>query len=458
MRSLQRRDFLSTSAAALLAGATRGADRRPSFVFLMTDDQRWDSMSCAGHPVFQSPQMDRLAREGAFFQRMFVTNSLCGPSRACNLTGLYSHSHGVRTNDQKNGLPPEQVIFPEVLRRDGYETAFIGKWHSPGFGRGRTWDYYFGFRGQGAYFNPPIAENQEPDRRYDGYMDDILTDHAISFLKRDHRQPFCLLLWFKSPHRSWQCAPRYEARYRDVTFPRPPTFDADLSGKPRAVQQVDMRIGDFEDFRDYDDFMRRYYRCLCGVDDNVGRVLGALDELGLTDDTCCVYSSDNGFFNGEYRWFDKRLMYEPSLRVPLLVRYPRRIAAGQRPTALATHLDLAPTLLDLAGAPPLPRQHGRSLVPLLTGPTPADWRRDFLYEYYEFPGAHSVRKNRGVRGERYKLIHYFDEPQEWELLDLQEDPHETRNLIDSPAHQPVVAELRERLTALRRASDDPDLT
>lgn len=461
MKHISRRDFIKVSSASLLGTALsfemlsckKGA-KSPNFVFFLTDDQRWDGMSCAGNPVIKTPNMDRIAQQGIRFENMFVTTSLCGPSRASFLTGKYVHNHGVRRNGE--GLSKDQVTFPEMLKQAGYETAFIGKWHNTDQGKDRGFDYTFGFKGQGRYNNPIISENFGPEKEYEGYVTDILTNHAIQFLEKGHEKPFCLLLWFKAPHRSWIPAKRFEDLYKDMTMPEPPTFHDDYQGRPDAIKNTDMRIGDFDDVPDLDTFLKSYYRTLAGVDENVGRVLDVLDRLDLTDETVVAYSGDNGFFLGEHHFFDKRLMYEPSIRVPLLVRYPKMIKPGSTNQELVLNVDVGPTILDLAGVAIPPDVDGKSVKSLLQGIS-VPWRKDFLYEYYEYPAVHSVRKNRGVRTKRWKYIHYFEEPEEFELYDIQNDPEEMNNLYGNPAYQDVVAQLRERLNELRRELHDPDL-
>jgi len=458
---ISRRHFLRFSAAGLAATAFSAGwtscltpRKRPNMVFFLTDDQRWDGMSCAGNPVLETPNMDRIAAEGIRFENAFVTTSLCGPSRASFLTGKYAHIHGVRLNGQS--LPAEQTTFPELLKASGYETAFIGKWHNRDQGKGRGFDYTFGFKGQGRYRNPVISENFGPEKEYEGHITDILADHAIKFLKKEHSRPFCLLLWFKAPHRSWIPAERFKNLFEGMRMPEPPTFHDSYEGKPEAVRNADMKVGDFEDVPDLDTFLKNYYRTLAGVDENIGRILEALDDLGLAEDTVVVHSGDNGFFLGEHHFFDKRLMYEESIRVPLLVRYPRIIRAGTVCREMALNVDVAPTLLELAGVPVPTDMQGKSLKPFLQG-RDIPWRKDFLYEYYEYPAVHMVRKHRGVRTKRWKYIHYFEEPQEFELYDIQNDPGEMDNLFTNPAYRDVVTQLRERMVELRRELDDPDL-
>ncbi len=463
MKNISRRKFLSSTSLTLLGSAfslgtfacSLKNKRRPNFVFFLTDDQRWDGMSCAGNKILKTPNMDRIADEGIRFENMFVTNSLCGPSRASYLTGKYSHNHGVRRNGMALSL--KHKTFPELLKEGGYETAFIGKWHNNDLGRNRNFDYTFGFKGQGRYYNPVIAENNGPDIEYEGHVTDILADKAIEYLKKDHTRPFCLLVWFKAPHRSFQPAERFKKLYQDVEIPKPENFNDDYAGRPDAVKNANMKIGEFADVPDYQTFVKDYYRCLAGVDENVGRVLDALKRQGLENDTAVVYAGDNGFFIGEHHFFDKRFMYEESIRVPLLVSYPRMIKAGTVASQMILNVDIAPTFLDMAGMD-VSSEHldGKSFKSLLQRKR-INWRDDFLYEYYEYPGPHSGRKNRGIRTERWKFIHFFEEPQEYELYDLKNDPHEMKNLINDPNYHAVVSQLSIRMTELRKELKDPDL-
>jgi arylsulfatase A-like enzyme len=451
----------------------RGA---PNILFVMTDDQRRDAMSAYGNPILKTPHMDRLAAGGVRFDLAFVTNALCAPSRASILTGLYSHAHGVITNGDARafadqpGLSEATPTFPALLRRAGYFTALVGKWHLRSEPTG--FDQWVIFPGQGAYQDPEMVANGVR-LKLRGHADDVVGDQALTFLReRPKDRPFCLLYQFKSPHRSWMPAARFESAFADVPIPIPRTFEDRLQGRPEALRQAEMAIADMPDFRDrgvpeslsreerkrknLEALVKNYYRVLLSVDENLGRVLDYLDKEGLVKSTVVVYTSDNGFFLGEHGLFDKRLMYEPSIRVPLLVRFPRRARAGLADrTHMVLNVDVAPTLLELAGVHAPAGLHGRSFVPLLEGKE-APWRDAILYEYYEYPAEHCVRKNRGVRTDRYKLIHFYEQPEEWELYDLATDPDETVNLAPRKDQAARVRELKAKLEELRRAVGDAD--
>jgi len=447
--------------------ATTGRSARPNILFIMTDDQRYDAMSCAGNEILKTPNMDRLAEQGLRFRNAFVTTSLCGPSRASILTGQYAHTTGVRTN--RDRLRPDAVTFPRLLQQAGYRTGIVGKWHlritPPGF------DYHAVLPGQGRYQDPLLIINGER-RKFHGHCTDVITDRALEFLRQSRSQPFCLLLHYKASHRTWIPAERFAGLFRQVTIPEPETFHETYAGKSRAVAEADMKVADMKDFRErgvpqdlpaeqrkrgnFQALVKYYYRTLAGVDENLGRVLRFLDEHGLTDNTLVIYTSDNGFFLGEHGFFDKRLMYEESIRVPLLVRYPRLVRAGASDEHMVLNIDLCPTILALAGVPIPPGVQGMSLVPLLQARA-VPWRESFLYEFFEFPGVHSVRKHRGVRTERWKYIHFYEPPEEFELYDLQADPHERRNLYGQTRYAEVVEQLRAELVRLRAATKDPEL-
>ncbi|MSR32842.1 MAG: DUF4976 domain-containing protein [Gemmataceae bacterium] len=443
-------------AACVLSLFGQGAQEdstRPNLVIMMTDDQRHDALSCAGNTILKTPNLDRLAAEGVRFQNAFVTNALCAPSRATLLTGLYSHANGVMDNKTRV-ITPGIPLLSERLQAAGYEVAFCGKSHIQGALRDRKWDYYFGYREQGVYHNPLIAEGTDgKDIRYPGYMDDIVTDHAVAWLKKKRSKPFCLFLFFKAPHRSWQRAERHKDLFKNIEIPKPATWDDDRKLKPKAFADADNVIGNFKDVPSLDQFLKDYYATIVAVDENVGKVYDTLKGLGSLDRTAILFTADNGFFAGEWKAFDKRLMHEPSIRVPMLLRYPPLAKKGTLEKAMALNLDIHPTMLEIAGEKVPQGLHGKSLVPLLRGQR-AGWRQDWLYEYFEFPGPHSVKKNRGVRGERYKFIHYFEEPQEYELYDLEKDPLERTNLAYLPEFALLRAKLAQRLLQLRQETGD----
>ena len=473
MEKMSRREFarLGTGVAlgALAAPRAAGAAKpvqimkdRPNVIFFMTDDQRWDSIGRAGNPWLKTPNIDRIANEGAYFTNCFVTNSLCGPSRATCLTGQYSHNTGVKVNELTFPLDQETIL--ERARRDyGYSTAFVGKWHNKNWGRDRQFDYYFGFRGQGQYHDPLIQENDQPEKTYPGWVEDILADHTIEYIKKAAQgdKPFFVCHWFKTPHQDCAPAERHKDLFKDVTFPKPPTFDTDYAGKPKAVREADMKIGGqgpTSYVQDWQEFIRNYYRVLTGVDENVGRILDTLDELGLAENTLVIFTSDNGYFHGEFGFFDKRLMYEPSLRIPLMMRYPRRIKPATVVEEFALNVDFAPTIMDYAGMTVPKEVDGRSLSGLMSGEKPCDWREDFLYEYYAFPDWHNVKPLKGVRGKRWKYIEYYDFPaHEFELYDLESDPLEQKNLYGDPQYREIQIQMAQRLYELRLESGDPDL-
>lgn len=463
--------------ASLQACATVGrsaAARRPNVLFIMTDDHAQSALSSYGNTLLKTPNLDRIGDEGVRFTQAFVTNSLCLPSRASYLTGQYSHAHGMVTNGAESGFTNEPLLkhettYPVILRRAGYHAAVVGKWHvnTPPEG----YEYTAVLPGQGQYFDPEIIVNGAMTRAR-GHTDDVIGDQAVAYLRgRPADQPFVLLCQFKAPHRGWEPAPRFRAAFADIEIPAPPSLFEPLGTRPVPVQKSDMLLGDMPDYRsrgvsadlpyeerarlNHQHFIKDYYRVLLGVDQNVGRVLGELDRLGLSENTVVVYTTDNGFFLGEHGLFDKRLMYEPSIKVPMLVRYPAAIAPRQVNTEhMLLNIDVAPSLLNFAGVAAAPTMQGSSWAPLVRGERPA-WRRDFLYQYFEFPAAHCVRKHRGVRDERWKLIHW-ELPEAWELYDLQADPSETFNLAGRPDYAAQQTRLRLRLTQLRREYGDVD--
>ena len=453
------------------AGTIAGSGCRPNIVFIMSDDHASHALSCYGSKINKTPNLDRIAQEGIRLDNCFCTNSICAPSRATILTGKYSHLNGVRDNRQK--FDGSQQTFPKLLQRAGYQTAMVGKWHLKSEPTG--FDYWNIFPGQGAYHDPIMFEMGKK-RKLKGYATDLVADFSIDFLKnRDTERLFCLLCQHKAPHRRWLPDEAHAAMYEDRDIPAPETFDDDYTGRGTAAHEAEMRIADHLQPDDvkvdppeglspdelkhwkYQRYIKDYLRVVASMDDNVGRLLDYLEEAGLVEDTLVVYTSDQGFYLGDHGWFDKRFMYEESLRMPFLVRYPGEIAPGALNDDMVLNVDFAPTFLDYAGAPIPDDMQGRSIRPSLRGKTPKNWRTSMYYQYYEYPAVHMVHKHYGVRTERHKLIHFYGEAlDEWELFDLEKDPHELHSVYGEPAYADVVKELKAELARLRRELQVPE--
>jgi arylsulfatase A-like enzyme len=460
---------VSAVAAPRLKAQSSESGRKPNIVFLLGEGQRADALSLAGNKLLKTPNHDRIGREGVWFRNAFVMNALCAPARAAAMTGMYSHATGALGNDTNRPIPPSIPLFSDLLRQAGYEVALCGKAHIGEGARDRYWDYYFAYNSPSTDFYHPLMYEGRNGKytgpeKYSGYADDIITDHALGWLQQKRDKPFCLCLWFQAPH-----APFYRARrdldlYNGVPIPKPDTFDDDLKGypgKPRAFADADNKIGTTllsdDDPRSLEELVKDYYAGLVDVDRNIGRVFEWLTETGQLDDTIILHSSDHGFFLGEWRMYDKRFMHEPSIRVPMMIRYPRAFRAGSVVNEMVLNIDVAPTILELAGIAIPDRVQGKSMVKLAKGEE-TTWRKDWLYEYYEYPGSQQVRPNRGVRTERYKYIEYFLPPEEFELYDLQTDPGERNNLYGNPQYAELTRTLRQRLTELRKETGDPALT
>jgi arylsulfatase A-like enzyme len=488
-----RRSFLKTSAGVLgglalsqssletLAAKEISPGRKPNIIVFLGEGLRYDEMSCVGHPIVKTPNMDRIAQEGMSFRNSFTTNALCLPSRASMLTGLYSHSVNAMGNEPTthqigegtgNGPIPHNIpLVSDLLHDAGYETGFFGKAHIKGGLQDRYWDYYFGFNGRADYYNPVLTEGIagkfSKTKPCEGYLDDVVTDHALTWLEQERDKPFCLFLNPFAPHAPFYRARRHLDLYNGVTIPKPSTFDDDLKGypgKPSAFGQANNKIGTTiladDNPRTLEEVCKDHYAGVVDNDDNLGRLIDWLEHTGKLDDTVIVLTSDHGFFLGEWRMYDKRFMHEPSIRVPFMVRYPKLIKAKSVCEQIALNVDITPTLLEFAGIEVPAAMHGRSLVPLLKGEQPENWRKDWLYEYYEYPQWEHVRPHRGVRTERYKLIHYhklaaFPElPEEFELYDLQKDPGELNNLHGKPGFAALTEQLLNRITELRKETGD----
>ena len=452
-------------ALATFAEQLKAERKKPNIVCVVGEGLRWDELSLTGNKVVQTPNLDRIGRQGCTFKNAFVVNALCLPSRATFLTGMYSHTTGAVSNVEGK-IPERFPLVSDLLHKAGYETAFLGKSHIEGALMDHYWDYYFGFVGQADYYRPKVTEGvggmYQPAKIYEGeYVDTLLTRKAVDWLKQPRTKPFCMFLWFYAPH-----APFYRPKdmvndLNGVPIPKPKSFDENLNGylgKPRAVADADNKIGYSEVFSDdprsLEELVKNHYVGVKDNDRNVGVVWQELERQKIVDDTAVLLSSDHGFFLGEHHLYDKRLMYEPSIRVPMIVSYPGQVEPGTESDEMVLNLDLAPTLLDIAGMLAPPEMQGKSMLPLAERHANVRWRKDWLYEYYEYPGFENVRPCRGVRTQRYKLIHFFLEPQEFELYDLHTDPDEMNNLYGKPENAELIAHLKERLAALRAETHD----
>jgi arylsulfatase A-like enzyme len=472
-----------------------------NLVFLFSDDHAAHALSAyRAHLSVRrallpaTPNLDRLAASGMLFTNAFVTNSICGPSRATVLTGQYGHLNGVMTNAES--LHPTSITFPRLLRESGYATSLFGKWHLKSEPAG--FDHFEVLAGQGPYYNPTLHSAFDTVR-HEGYTNDVITERALSWLEgRDRARPFLMMLHFNAPHRFWDPGPGQLTLFRDTLFAEPPTFWDDGSGRVFPTRDAEMTIGldlfdrdlklvtpdnltpdqrlaweaaygpENERFRSlalqgedatrwkYQRYIKDYMRVVLAMDAAVGRVLDRLDATGLSDSTVVIYTSDQGFFLGDRGWFDKRWMYEESLRTPMLVRWPGVVPAGSVNHELVMNLDLAQTMLDLAAVQAPPVMQGSSLVPLLRGSDSSGWRDAIYYQYFAYPDWHMVHRQYGIRTRTHKLIHYY-EVDRWELFDLSRDPLEMRSVHADPGYREVRDRLEARLGELRRQYGAPEI-
>ncbi|NJN27217.1 MAG: sulfatase [Cyclobacteriaceae bacterium] len=483
------------------------SDTPPNIVFIMSDDHAYQAISAYGHGLNETPNIDRIAKEGVIFTRSTVTNSICAPSRAVMLTGKHSFKNGKVDNVQPFNW--DQDNFPKLLQAHGYQTALIGKIHLDGLPQG--FDYSMVLPGQGHYYNPDFLVNGER-KRIPGYVTEITTESALDWLenKRDKDKPFCMLYHQKAPHRNWQPAPKYLTLYDDTTFEPPFNYFDDYDGRGTAAKEQEMEIdgharwghdfkmivdpnGDSTGFYNelkrmdstqranwlaeytpkneamkaqnlqgkelavwkFNRYIKDYLRTIKSVDDGVGEMLDYLDKNSLAENTIVVYTSDQGFYLGEHGWFDKRFMYEESFRTPLLIRYPKEIKPGTTNKKLVQNLDYAPTFLDYAGIPIPEEMQGESFRQLVSGKTD-HWRDAVYYTYYEYPSVHMVKRHYGVATERYKLIHFYYDIDEWEMYDLEKDPHEMNSVYDDPEYKEVQEMMHEKLKEQRAKYGDSD--
>ena len=456
---------------------------KPNIVFIMSDDHASHAMSCYGSRINTTPNLDRIADDGMRFDNCFCTNSICTPSRAAILAGTYNHVNGVTTLS----TPMDNRIqtFPKLLQQHGYQTAVFGKWH---LGTGPEhcptgFDDWAVLPGQGLYHNPEFIFNG-PDggtrQNVHGYVTDIITDMSLDWLdSRDPQKPFCLLCHHKAPHREWEPDEKHAAMYLNEEIPEPDTLYDDYSNRASAAAAAEMRVGVHMEKGDlkciinkslpegelrkwaYQRYIKDYLRVIASIDDNVGRILDWLDHENLTDDTVVIYTSDQGFFLGDHGWYDKRFMYEESLRMPFIVRYPKEIRPQAQCGDIVLNVDFPSLVLDLAGVEVPGDFQGRSFRSQLRGVTPPDWRTSFYYRYWMHKAHHNVYAHYGVRTHDHKLIYYYSdglgqtgaidesyEP-EWELFDLKKDPNEMHNVYGDPGYATVARKLKDELHRLQ---------
>jgi len=507
--------LLASFCLSLLFSLAGIAAERPNIVFIFTDDHAPHAIG-AYDGIYKSinptPNIDKLARQGMLFQNSFCTNSICGPSRAVIQTGKHSHLNGFMQNG--NRFDGSQQTFPKLLQKSGYQTAMIGKWHLGTDPQG--FDYWDVLPGQGMYYNPFML-SKEGRRKVPGYCTDIVTELALDWLKENSKseKPFMLMCQHKAPHRTWMPALRHLNLYDGIDVPTPSTlfdkFEDNASPARHQELEIDRHMNlvydlfvdpyegwdpeegkslDRSGFRNlktmtpqqrkawdaaygpkndaflkakltgkelvkwkYQRYIKNYLRCVKGVDESVGKILKYLDDAGLSENTIVIYSSDQGFYLGDHGWYDKRWMYEESLKMPLIVKWPGVTKPGSVNKNLVQNLDYAETFLDIAKTKIPDDMQGASMVPLLKGKTPTDWRKSIYYHYYEFPSVHMVAKQYGIRSERYKLIRFY-QFDEWEFYDLEKDPKELKNQYNNPEYQSEIARMKKELSSLRAGYGD----
>ncbi|MFK7911698.1 MAG: sulfatase [Akkermansiaceae bacterium] len=481
---------------SLVCALTVSADKKPNIIWIFSDDHSYQTIGAYGgrlQHLNMTPNIDRLASQGMRFDRCYVSNSICGPARAVLLTGKHSHLNGKR--DNKESFDHDQMSFAKILQKNGYQTAMIGKIHLNGAMQG--FDYWDVLPGQGKYNNPDFISS-DGKKKNKGYVTDVITDKTLNWLKeqRDKSKPFMLMMHHKAPHRNWTPAKRHMPKYADVEIPEPPTLFDDYSGRGTAAKMQDMTIektmrlnADLKVGKWYKNnkqfaarnayyaehkptgkelvkwkyqlYMKDYLRCIWAVDESVGRLLDYLKQSDLEKNTIVMYCSDQGFYMGEHGWFDKRFMYEESYRTPLIVRWPEHVKPGSTNEDLVQNIDFAETFLDLAGVEAPEEMQGESIVPLMKGKTPQDWRSSLYYHYYEYPAFHhAVRRHEGVSEKRFKLIRFYGEDvpngEEWEFYDLKNDPQEMKSEYANPKYKDKIPGLKKELQRLRKYYKVPE--
>ncbi|MCM1067814.1 MAG: sulfatase [Muribaculaceae bacterium] len=492
------------------AKASDSQSKPLNIVYIMTDDHTAQMMSCYDTRYAHTPNLDRIAADGVRFTNSFVANSLSGPSRACMLTGKHSHKNGF-TDNTTCVFDGSQPTFPKYLQKAGYQTALFGKWHLESLPQG--FDRWEIVPGQGDYYNPDFIVESGDTVQVHGYLTDLITDKSLDWLEngRDESKPFCLLIHHKAIHRNWLADTAHLSLFEDRTFPVPENFYDNYEGRTAAAEQemsvikdmdliydlkmnradkdsrlkeryesyigrmdsaqraawdafydpiteefyaADLKGRDLAEWK-YQRYMRDYLKVVKSLDDNVGRVLDYLEEKGLLDNTLVVYTSDQGFYMGEHGWFDKRFMYEESFHTPLIMRLPEGMERRGDIEQMVQNIDYGPTFLDIAGVEVPADMQGVSLLPLLKGENPADWRDALYYHFYEYPAEHSVKRHYGVRDGRYKLIHFYNDIDQWELYDLASDPTEMHNIYGTEGTDSITSVMMAKLKDMQEQYDDP---
>jgi len=464
------------------------SESKPNIIFIMSDDHASHAMSCYGSRINSTPNLDRIADGGMRFDNCFCTNSICTPSRASILTGTYNHVNGVTT--LLTLLDNKLQTFPKLLQENGYQTAIFGKWHL-GMGPEHCptgFDDWAVLPGQGRYHNPEFLF-KGPDggtkRTVPGYVTDLITDMSLDWLKeRDKERPFCLLYQHKAPHRPWYPDEKHAGMYLNEDIPEPATLQDDYTNRASAAKAAEMRVGVDMNSTDlkceiphelpekemrkwgYQRYIKDYLRVVASIDDNVGRVLDYLEREGLAENTIVIYTSDQGFFLGDHGWFDKRFMYEESLRMPFIIKYPKEVQPGSVNDDIVLNLDFAPLFLDMAGVPIPDSIQGQSFRQILQGNTPKEWRQSMYYRYWMHKRDHNVNAHYGIRTKSHKLIYYYSDPlgqpgadegtyePEWELFDLENDPYELNNVYDDPAYADIANILKSELHRIQQEVGD----
>ncbi len=477
-----------------LSGFEKAQEQRPNIIFIMSDDHAAHAITAYGgiyDEYLQTPNIDRIANEGIRFENVLCTNAICGPSRAAILTGKYSHLNGYYKNESGGRFNADQWTFPQELQENGYQTAIVGKWHLGTEPVGFDYYKYHDNPGQQGFYYNPIYNDNGTQVQVEGYATTLTTDFALDWLEsnEESNQPFMLMLQYKAPHRNWYPEEKYVDLFGDQELPYPDTFNDDYAGREKTAGDTDMTM-DFFNRKDmkltppeglengelqkwlswgnkrgfgegwlpsdtmsveearkwkYQRYIKDYLACIKSVDDQIGRVLEYLDEKGLAENTIIVYTSDQGFYLGDHGFFDKRFMYEPSLKMPFVLRYPKMVKKPSVNEDVITNIDFAPTLLDLAGVEIPQDVQGRSFKKIIAGKTPKAWDQSMYYHYYEFPFWHHVQPHYGIRNQRYKLIHFYYSVDVWEFYDLERDPNEMNNAINDPKYAQIIAEMKEDL-------------